>query len=98
MRALGAPCSRWLCIRCKTSHMSSSLRLGKPSVTAFFSEGRSSFGTRHESQAEERTEEIAEASPRSWEMEKIKGTALRLTPLGFWNVTPVKDACRAESK
>jgi hypothetical protein len=27
-----------------------------------------------------------------------KGTALRMTPLGFWNVNPVKEACRADSK
>jgi hypothetical protein len=54
--------------------MSSSLRLGKPSVTAFFNKCRSSFGTRHESQGEERTEEIADALPRSLKMTKIKGS------------------------
>jgi hypothetical protein len=71
---------------------------GKAVCDILFCESRSSFGTRHESQAEERTEEIADASPRSLEMTKIKGTALRLTPLGSWNVNPVREACRADSK
>jgi hypothetical protein len=31
-------------------------------------------------------------------MIKIKGTALRLTPLGSWNVNLVKEACRADLK
>jgi hypothetical protein len=31
-------------------------------------------------------------------MTKIKGTALRLMPLGSWNVNSVKEACRADSK
>jgi hypothetical protein len=70
---------------------------GKAVCDSLFSEGRSSFGTRHESQAEERTEEISDALPGSLEMTKIKGTALRETPFGSWNVNSVKEACRADS-
>jgi hypothetical protein len=81
-----------------TYHIAPSHLGGYPVSQASRRHASSFLGTRHELHAEDRTDDMDEASPRSLEIAKMKGTALRFSPFGSTMSTPVKEARRADSK
>jgi hypothetical protein len=81
-----------------TYHIAPSHLGGYPVLQASRRHASFFLGTRHESHAEDRTDDMDKASPRSLEIQYVKGTALRFTPFGSTVSTPLKEARRADSK